>query len=146
VWHTIPMATEERFSTTVDSRDDVGPQIVAALKVTERFARSANLAPIAAARLSVVVEELVSNTLRHGADGAAITVEFTLTAADGLIRLCLADDCPPFDPTRERQFDGPDRDSGGGVGLALIRAWAREAAYARESGRNHVRLVLPSSE
>jgi len=146
MWHTIPMATVERFSATVRSRDDVGPAILSALEAAERFAVREQLAPIAAARLSVVIEELVSNTLRHGAGGGDVTVWFTLTHADGSIRVDLADDAEAFDPTAEKQFDGPDRESGGGVGLALISAWAQEASYAREDGHNRMRLALPSGD
>ena len=124
----------------------MAPAIIMALKASERFSLSAGLAPIAAARLGVVIEELVSNTLRHGAESRDITVEFVLSEAAGQVRIELTDNGAPFDPTAEREFDGPDRDSGGGVGLALIRAWAYEASYARESGRNHVRITLPSSK
>jgi anti-sigma regulatory factor (Ser/Thr protein kinase) len=140
------MGTVERFSATVQPRDDAAPAILAALEATERFAMRAALAPAVAARLSIVVEELVSNALRHGGDGRAITVELSLTESDGQVRLDLADDGAAFDPTAERRFDGPDRESGGGVGLALIRAWAGEIAYARERGLNRVRVILRCAE
>jgi anti-sigma regulatory factor (Ser/Thr protein kinase) len=140
------MRTEERFSATVQSRDESGPAIVAALEATERFAAREALSPSAAARLLIVVEELVSNALRHGSEGRAVTVELALAHPDGQVRLDFADDGAPFDPGAERPFAGPDRDSGGGVGLALIRAWAGEIAYARERGLNRVRVILRCAE
>jgi anti-sigma regulatory factor (Ser/Thr protein kinase) len=56
--------------------------------------------------------------------------------------LHLDDDGPAFDPTIDRDFDGPNRDRGGGVGLELVRNWAREFSYRREDGRNRVTLTL----
>lgn len=137
------MARVERFSATVQCRDDAGPAILGALEAAEGFAVRTKLPPIAAARLSVVVEELVSNALHHGAGERAAAIELALTAADGVVTLELADTCAAFDPTAERPFDGPDSESGGGVGLALIRAWARDWSYSREKGRNCIRLALP---
>jgi anti-sigma regulatory factor (Ser/Thr protein kinase) len=140
------MATVERFSTTVRSRDDIGAGILAALAHVERFGLHAQLPPIAAARLSVVVEELVSNTLRHGGGDQPITIEIGLSVRNKLVMLDLTDDGAQFDPTAERKFDGPDAISGGGVGLALIRAWARNSSYARANGRNRVILALSTGE
>ena len=132
---------------TVQSRDDTAAAILAALEASERFALAANLAPGMTARLRIIVEELVSNALRHGAcDGRPTTVELVLEEAKRRVKLQLYDDCAPFDPTADKQFDGPDRESGGGVGLALIRAWARDVSYVREAERNLVRLTLGAQD
>lgn len=140
------MGTVERFSATLRPGGDTARTILDALEATDRFAMRAALAPSVAARLNIVVEELVSNALRHGSNDRGVTLELGLTASDGHVRFELADDGAEFDPTAERQFGGPDRESGGGVGLALIRAWAHETAYAREGERNCVQLTLPARD
>jgi two-component sensor histidine kinase len=140
------MGTVERFSVTVQPRDDAATAILAALEATERFAANALLASNQATRLTNIVEELVSNALRHGRDGRAVELDLALSASDGLVSLDLAADGIAFDPLADRGFDGPDRESGGGVGLALIRAWARDTAYVREGGRNRVHLSVPARD
>jgi anti-sigma regulatory factor (Ser/Thr protein kinase) len=137
------METVERFSATVRSGDDTAPAILAALEAGKRFALRAALAPTATARLNIVVEELVSNALRHGGKDRTVTLDLTLSATNRQVHLDLADDGAEFDPIAERPFDGPDHESGGSVGLAMIRAWAREAACTREGPLNRVRLSLP---
>jgi len=52
------------------------------------------------------------------------------------------DDGAPFDPTVERSFTGPNPETGGGVGLALLRSWGGNLAYDRAEGRNHLSLTL----
>ena len=140
------MRTEERFSATVQSRDDARPAILAAIEATERFAVREAISPNAVARLLIVVEELVSNALRHGGEGRAVTFDLAIARSDRQVRLDIADDGAPFDPGAERQFAGPDRERGGGVGLELIRAWAHEMTYAREDGFNRVRITMPCPE
>ena len=137
------MVPVERFSATVQPRDNPGPTILAALEAAERFAQRAALAPATLARLRIVVEELVSNALRHGCNGNAVAIELALTADNGAVILDLADNCSAFDPT-ERRFDGPDRESGGGVGLELVRSWTRDIAYAHDGERNILRATLPA--
>jgi serine/threonine-protein kinase RsbW len=90
----------------------------------------------------VVVEELVSNAARHGAAGEVISIELALDAEDGHVSLLLEDDGIAFDPTTDRAFAGPDGETGGGVGLALVKAWASGFRYSRRAGRNRVELEL----
>jgi anti-sigma regulatory factor (Ser/Thr protein kinase) len=139
------MGTVERFSTTLQTGADAGPAILAALEVAERFAVQAALTPAAAARLRIVVEELVSNVLRHGGASSEIALDLVLSTAQGHVQLALADDGPAFNPNAERQFEGPDRERGGGVGLALIRSWAQQIHYTRDGEFNRIRLTLPAA-
>jgi two-component sensor histidine kinase len=139
------MGVVERFSAQLAPGDDAGPVIVAALQATERFTEAAALSSASDLRLAVIVEELVSNALRHGARGGGLRLELTLCAeADG-VKLDLVDDGIAFDPTAERGFSGPHPESGGSVGLALVRAWARDMAYCREPRSNRLSLTIPDS-
>jgi anti-sigma regulatory factor (Ser/Thr protein kinase) len=136
------MGVGKRFSASVSAGDDPAVASLAALIAAEDFATQAELGSRERARLAVVVEELVSNAVRHGAAGGAITIELALDAADGQVALVLEDDGLAFDPTIERAFSGPDAETGGGVGLALVRAWANAFRYSRRAGRNRVELQL----
>lgn len=134
------MEGDKRFSARVAQRQDPGPVIAGAARAAEAFASACAITEAVAAKLLVCVEELVSNALRHG--GAA-EIELELRSGAEGIEIVLRDDGAAFDPSSRAQFDGPDRLSGGGVGLELVRRWSREMAYSREEGRNALRLVLP---
>ena len=71
-----------------------------------------------------------------------LKLDLALTAELDGVRLTLEDDGVAFDPTADTDFAGPDRLTGGGVGLALVRTWADELAYARIDGRNRLELRL----
>ena len=82
------------------------------------------------------------NVLDHGQLRPGTRIGVTLGLADGVVRLTFSDAGTPFDP-RATVFEGPNEARGGGVGLALIRAWSRIADYRRRSGRNRVVLEMP---
>ena len=136
------MGAGKRFLARVSAGDDPAAASLAALAAAEDFASEAALDARGGARLAVVVEELVSNAIRHGAEGGAIAIDLTLEAGEGEIALALIDDGVAFDPTAERNFTGPDAETGGGVGLALVKAWANAFRYTRDGGRNLIELRL----
>lgn len=136
------MGAGKRFSAVLQPGGDASEIVVAALIAVEQFATEAWLAERDSSRLAVVIEELVSNALRHGAADGGLTLELSLAAQPNGIALVLEDDGRPFDPTAGRDFAGPDPDTGGGVGLELVRAWAEAFAHARIEGRNRLELRL----
>ena len=136
------MGARKRFSARVSAGDDPAAASLAALAAAEDFATDAGLDARGGARLAVVVEELVSNAIRHGTAGGKIAIDLSLESGDGEIALVLEDDGIAFDPTEQRVFTGPNPETGGGVGLALVRAWANAIAYTRTNGRNRIELLL----
>ncbi len=136
------MGAGKRFSARVSAGDDPAGASLAALAAAEDFASEAGLDARGGARLAVVVEELVSNAIRHGTCDGTIAIDLTLTAGEGEIGLILVDDGVAFDPTGNRTFCGPDSETGGGVGLALINAWANAFAYRRANDQNVIELRL----
>ena len=140
--HTTAMGAGKRFSARVSAGDDPAATSLAALAAAKDFASEVGLDACGGARLAVVVEELVSNAVRHGAADGTIAIDLLLTADDSEIVLALSDDGVAFDPTADRNFAGPDADTGGGVGLALVRAWANSFAYSRDDGCNITELRL----
>ena len=136
------MGAGKRFSARVSAGDDPAAAVLAALDAAEHFASDAGLDARGGARLAVVVEELVSNAIRHGAEDGSIAFELTMSTPADEIVLLLEDDGVAFDPTQDRGFTGPDAETGGGVGLALVRAWANVFRYNRKDGRNRIELYL----
>lgn len=136
------MGAGKRFSTRVSAGDDPAAAVLAALDAAEHFASDAALDARGGARLAVVVEELVSNAVRHGAEDGSIAIDLIMAIRGDEVTLVLEDDGVAFDPTEDRAFGGPDAETGGGVGLALVRAWANVFGYDRKYGRNRIELHL----
>lgn len=100
-------------------------------------------------RLTLVVEELFTNTVTHGHGGdcdAPVRIGLGATARD--IELAYDDTAPPFDPVAylasaaaQIDADADDRPVGG-VGIALVLRMAERASYVREDGRNCLRLTI----
>lgn len=107
------------------------------------FGIDASLDADDAARLAIIVEELVANLLEHGAATAAGTVELSLACqAGGPISLVLVDGGIAFDP-RGADAEAAIPDRGGGAGLNLVRAWATIVDYRSAGGRNRLELSIP---
>lgn len=142
ICYRIAMSHERQFILELARDDDPTNAIVAMISQIRDFATTANLAAHLSNRLCVVVEELVSNIVRHGHYGNAVRVELALKCADSALEVSIEDNTAPFDPTEARDFAGPDPLTGGGVGLELVRRLASEHTYFRENGKNNAKLVL----
>lgn len=134
------MIVTKSFSASHVPGEDTGEVIMAAIDAAQAFADEAALSPGMAARLTITVEELVANALEHGGAG-----EVALDLADhaDLIALTLADTGIEFDPREAAVPELPDADTGGGVGLSLVKAWSRIDGYVRDGGYNRLDLSLP---
>lgn len=114
---------------------------------TSREAVAGFLAPFGVDRLlnrvEVVLEELVSNLVRHGEDVSEITV-----AADydgDSVDLVIEDDGIPFDPFAmddPAPFTHLDEASLGGLGIHLVRRLSKAARYDRVGARNRVSVTI----
>ena len=120
-----------------------GPSAVHdATTAARSFAAENRLAPEEAARLAIIVEELVNNLYDHGGLGEADTFDLEVGLGGGEIRLVLVDGGAPHDPALAvLPGDIPAR--GGGAGLALVRAWARQSHYRSTGDGNRLELQLP---
>jgi anti-sigma regulatory factor (Ser/Thr protein kinase) len=94
--------------------------------------------------LQVVLDELLSNTVRCGADGGrelAIQVRFRLD--EDALRVEIVDDGTPFNPLERESPDTTlplEKRPVGGLGILLVRNLVDEIAWDGEGGRNRVRL------
>ncbi len=94
-------------------------------------------------RLEVVLEELVSNVVRH-ADQAQELKLSANTGADG-ITICLEDDGAAFNPlaAEENSPFGKLEDAAlGGLGIPLIKRLTRSVDYDRCGRFNRMRVVI----
>lgn len=94
---------------------------------------AAGLDPRVVNRLEVVVEEVVSNIVRHGfAPGSSQRIEFSAQLTDTDVILEFADDGDAFDPlgvAAPPKFGTLAEAREGGLGIALVRRLARRVAY-----------------
>ena len=101
---------------------------------------------MAANRIEVILEELVSNVVRHSGGATQVTVAADLKG--GELRLTISDDGPPFDPTARpdpRAFTTLEDATPGGLGIAMVRRMSRSFGYDRANGRNRVTVALAAT-
>ena len=116
-------------------------------RVTEEFERfsSAHGLPDSIRRsIQVVLDELLSNTVRCGrVPGRELTIDVDFRLDGEMLRVEIADDGVPFDPlgceVPDTTLDLEDRPVGG-LGILLVRSLVDEITYDSEGGRNRVRL------
>jgi anti-sigma regulatory factor (Ser/Thr protein kinase) len=102
-----------------------------------------------ALRLTLIVEELFTNSVTYGYGGDSdAPVELTLSVEASDIMLVYADAAPPFDPLSRPPLPSadlvapPESRSVGGLGVHLARHLVAGARYAREDDRNRLWLTV----
>lgn len=101
-------------------------------------------------RLTLVVEELFTNTVVHGhrGDGDA-PVDVSLSNDESGVTLLYEDSAPPFNPLAAAPADpralanAVESRPVGGLGVLLVDQLVRDARYAYEGGRNRLWLRVP---
>jgi anti-sigma regulatory factor (Ser/Thr protein kinase) len=100
-------------------------------------------------RLTLVVEELFTNTVEHGSvEVGHARIRLGLSADSAELALFYEDGSAPFDPLAHLARRPPCLDAAvearplGGLGLQLVTQFAASARYAREEGRNRLWIVL----
>ncbi|TZG25827.1 ATP-binding protein [Sphingomonas montanisoli] len=115
-----------------------------AVTMARAFGVDHSLPPESAARVAILVEELVINLFDHAGLGAGDIVEMGLAREDATVRLSLIDPGEPFDP-REAATEAAIPDRGGGAGLALVQAWSEIVDYRTRDGVNRLDLRIPDA-
>jgi anti-sigma regulatory factor (Ser/Thr protein kinase) len=136
--------TVARHSRTFPARRDALPQVDAFLG---EMCAEAGLGREPCLRLTLLVEELFTNTVMHGhgADSDA-PVRLECEVAPGRIALVYEDTGPAHDPFA--QVTAPDADTPvedrpvGGLGVLLVSAMAEQLEYRRDGDRNRISLVI----
>lgn len=100
--------------------------------------------------LSVALEELVVNAIKHGAcqprDGA---IRLAMRMESGEVRMTFCDTGVPFDPLQapppdltQKPLDRPI----GGLGIHLVRCLIPGIRYERRDSRNYLYLTKPATQ
>ena len=104
----------------------------------------AGIPPDAVFAANLVLEELITNTIKYGYDEEGPREIAFLVAADGeKMTIEIIDDGHPFDPFHQEPPDLTlpiEERPIGGLGLHLVKNTMDEYVYRRESEKNIVRL------
>jgi serine/threonine-protein kinase RsbW len=134
-------ATELRLTLANDLDELAG-----ALEAADAFLHAHRRAEETRYAVRLVLEELLSNVIRHGcAHGARHTLAVRLAVVPDAVELDLVDDARAFDPLSAPPLDvaAPlERRQPGGMGIHLVRSTARELRYRRAAGRNHLHVRI----
>jgi serine/threonine-protein kinase RsbW len=136
--------TVARHSQTFPARRDALPQVDAFLG---EVCSGAGLGRDTCLRLTLLVEELFTNTVvhGHGADSEA-PVRIECEVSPGRIALIYEDTGPAHDPFA--RVVAPDADTDvenrpvGGLGVLLVSEMAQQVEYQRAGDRNRISLVI----
>ena len=116
----------------------------------EAFCADSGLPREECLRLNLVLEELFTNTVKHGHRGDCdAPVWIGLTRADGAVQVVYEDKAPPFNPYARLSEPVVDTTVSmrkiGGLGVLLTKELAASLDYAYLFGRNRIRLTLAAA-
>ncbi len=139
----LPMAED----TSLERRFDVPASLESIARIQAEIEAAAEdiLDAGAVFKLTMSVEELVTNVVMHGAaEGSTIGV--TILVDPRCLQVELSDAGAAFDPFREapapRLDEAVETRAVGGLGIHLVGKMVDRAYYHRIGARNHVRLVM----
>lgn len=119
-----------------------GPE--AARRAMAELAHAQRLSPKDESRAQVVIDEVLSNVIRHGLNPAIpSTIRLALAIQDGTLYLESVDRGRPFDPSREPAHAAGSNGAGAGRGLLMIHGLTRRIDYRREGDCNVLVLEQP---
>lgn len=126
---------------------DIGGLEIARLQARQ-FLENNRVDEHTVAGAELVIEEAVSNILRHGyraTDATTRQVELELQIEPHEVRVLIVDDAGPFDPMDADALLLPetlDEARVGGLGLLMIRNTASSMAYERRDGCNRFQVTV----
>ena len=110
----------------------------------ERFSSAHGLPDLVRRSIQVVLDELLSNTVRCGKVGERdTTIEIGFRLDEEALRVEILDDGTPFNPLERESPDTTlplEKRPVGGLGVMLVRHLVDEIAWDGEGGRNRVRI------
>jgi anti-sigma regulatory factor (Ser/Thr protein kinase) len=126
-------------------RNDLG-ELARVNDLVSELLERCGIAPEVLYATQLVLEEVLSNVIRHGCqDGEPHGIALTLSVGESAVELGVVDDGREFDPTiaESPRLDLPLEDwRVGGLGIHLVRAYAREMRYERVGHRNALWLRI----
>lgn len=112
----------------------------------EHFSAAHGLSEDDAANINLVLDEIVTNVMRHGyEDRGEHEIHVTLGFDRGVAEIEVRDDGKAFDPFTQApppKLDVPIEERPiGGLGVYIVRELVDTTAYRREDGRNVVTMT-----
>ena len=116
----------------------------------ERFCAESGLSRAAYLRLNLVLEELFTNTVRHGHRGDCdAPIWIAVSRSGDTLSVLYEDKAPPFNPYARLTEPVVDTTVSmrkiGGLGVLLTKELAASRDYAYLFGRNRIRLTLAAA-
>jgi serine/threonine-protein kinase RsbW len=111
-----------------------------AIQAFERFADVHHVPAESAWRLKLVLDEILSNIVRHGSGAGPADIEITFSLGEGFVTVEILDAMEPFNPLLVPPPDTQaplEAREPGGLGIALVRKLMDETVYERRGDRNH---------
>jgi len=143
VWHNQAILTDA--DVVLNGRLDALKALVAE---TTQFCRENSLGDDAVAELNLVLEELFTNSIRHGGcAGMQNAVRIRLQLQDDGVHLEYSDRGVPYDPLRAPppQLATPlEQRRLGGLGLHLVRQLVCDLEYRRDGNWNRITMRRPT--
>jgi len=139
----------KRLSRTFPARLSAFEQVKSLI---EEFGQAAGLGREDRHKLTLIVEELFTNTVTHGHHGDSdAPVQVTLEVTDAGVELIYEDSAPQYDPvaaSRRTDIESTINERRvGGLGVFLTISLTNGAVYRFVEGRNRISLTLmPSRE
>lgn len=94
-------------------------------------------------RIEVILEELISNIVRHSAEAGSILLE--VAGGDRAVAISVEDDGAPFNPL-EREAPAPfsklEHAALGGLGIPLVKQLSQSLHYQRIGARNRISVTV----
>jgi serine/threonine-protein kinase RsbW len=114
--------------------------------VADEFAHECALPDDERWRLLIILEELFTNAVTHGAGLRAPAGRITVVLGwrRCRMRISFIDDGPPFDPLAFHEpglAEAAEDRTIGGLGIHIVRRLVHQARYRREGGCNRLHLV-----
>jgi anti-sigma regulatory factor (Ser/Thr protein kinase) len=120
-------------------------ELVRLADLVDRFGAEQALSPDDLTNVHLVLDELVSNVIRHGHIANNGTVDVSLAVDSGTLTIDIVDDGIAFDPLAcpSPNLDLPIEERPiGGLGIHIVKALSETIAYRRDGGRNHLSLTM----
>lgn len=136
------MDLRRRFSAFVAAGHDPRPSILEAIEFARDFLNQTGLDERTVIKVSIIVEELVSNALRHGGEDCDVSLWMSMSLNSDAVLIEVEDDGASFNLVKAPAFASPHPQTGGGIGIAIVRAWAQDMVYARRGNHNVLSLKI----
>jgi anti-sigma regulatory factor (Ser/Thr protein kinase) len=112
------------------------------------FLETSGVGERATYRAELVLDELVTNVIRHGygADASKSAIDIGISIEPGEVVFTIEDDGPAFNPLAAKEPEHPTSLADapiGGLDISLVRMAAAKIDYERRDERNRVKVRIP---